>query len=284
MENKLKDFFSDYWPTISAFAVLIFSALLDLLGIQSVSLPTVVWFQLLLIIILFGVQAVKPQAKLRKYINSRPKVYVKRTYINKNVSTTDFIIKNPDSEIVSERYPGGTISPNEYKPAFRAKHGTTEDSYTETIDQAYALIDFVNNPDVKKNVHNADRVIARINYYTENGNEILKREVKGFWSQNPEPSRIVAPQPDISEIDIPANGDERTLCIAVKNKEEVDCFAYSSDSYKNSEFLKRPDLRLGTGTIIVHVTLSGVHLDNIVFRFRLVNPGGGRDISIANIV
>ena len=185
----------------------------------------------------------------------------------------------------TDRYSGGTLPYTEYTEAVRTKYGDTDNIEIETARQTFALVDFVNNPATKIGAHNAERVVARINYYDEKGNNILGHEVKGKWSQNPEPSRIIVPQPAFipAETDIPINGDERTLCIALKNRNEPEWYAFGINSYSNSILLKQPEMKLVAGTIKVEINLSGVYLDEIRFCFRLENPGQDENITITRI-
>ncbi len=285
MKDRIKNFFSDYWPSIVAVFLFFLGLGKEIIEIQNLNFPLVTWIKLLLILVLAIIQIVKPQRELNAYKNSRPKIEVSKTFIRKNVPTTDIVRKDRDSDTITDRYSGGTLNPHNYLPLYRSMYGSTDNSETEIIEQTYALVEFVNNPATKRAVHNAERVVAHITYNNEKNENLLRKEITGFWSQNPEPSLIHPPQTSYSltEIDIPANKNERTLCIALKNRAESDCYAYNSESYSNSVLLKRPDMNLGVGTILVKVVLTGVYLDDVTFWFRLVNPGLGRDITITKI-
>lgn len=279
--NRVKRFFSDYGLALLAAFILGGEYVLDWSGLHIENGFS--WaFAIFSILLIF--QTIKPRIELNKFLNSRPSIIMKRAYPKKNVLTTDFIITNPFTGVITDRYSGGTVSPSEYKPAFRSKFGTTDNSDVESTEQTYVLVEFKNNPQRRLEIHDAIDVIATINYYNDKGNNILGKEIKGLWS-GVEPSRLIRPKEDyeFTQITIPANGDERILCIGVKNRDDENCFAYTLESYKGVEFLRSEALNLSVGLIRVEIILSGRNLDDSPFSFRLVNPGKGRDITIAEI-
>jgi hypothetical protein len=215
--------------------------------------------------------------------NSCPKVVVNKAYVQKNVKTTDFVsIINGIEQI---RNTGGTQEPSIYNEALRNRQGSTKSFIPVEEEQSYIVIEFKNNPERRNEIHNANGVIARINYFDDADNNILKREIKGLWAGS-EPSATPDSKPYyiFNKIDMPASGDERILCVALKNRAEQDCYSYAYESYTgNNKFLKNNNLNLGMGTIRVDILLSGDNLDDTPFRFRIVNPGIGREVSITEL-
>ena len=251
---------------------------IDYFGVQGARLIGIVAFMFLAVY-----QAVLPRIELNKLKTTIPKIIVKKAYTKKNVETVDFVYNDPTSGKVQYRYSGGTVDASEYKPAIREKHGTTDNSEIETAKQTYVVIAFANEPEAKLEGQDAIDVVAKLKYKNNLGKYIFSEEIKGLWQGN-EPSRYVSEKQDyeFTQITIPANGDERLLCVAVKHIDDEDCFAYTLDSYQNSKFLKRNELNLGNGVISVEVHLSGKNFKTEKpYLFRIVNPGKNRDISIA---
>jgi hypothetical protein len=225
------------------------------------------------------------ERKIDTFENARPNIIVKKVYQKRNIKTTDFVRINPNPQDSPTRDSGGTGVPAQYLVAYRDIYGTTNGTTTETIEQTYIVIDFANNPERRVEVHDAIDVIARINYFDERGNNILGREIKGLW-EGVEPTRISQPKPnyELTQTIIPSNGDERSLCIGIKYRNDQDCYAYALESYSNTEFLKNENLNLKMGIARVEIVLSGRNLDSTKpFIFRLINPGIGRDILVTEI-
>ncbi|MCJ7584315.1 MAG: hypothetical protein MUO30_06045 [Anaerolineales bacterium] len=280
---RIRRFFSDYGIGLLGILILVAELILDLLGVH---IENGFSFSFGIFVVLLVIQAIKPQAELNKLLNSRPHIVVKKAYPRRNVPTTDFVFyDHAGMADVVDRYAGGTGIAMDYKPAVRQIYGDTDSSDVEITEQTYVLVEFQNNPERRAKVHDAVEVIARIRYHNDKGDDILGKEIKGLWAGR-EPSRLTVPKEDyeFTQMTIPANGDERILCIGIKQKDDEDCFAYSLESYRGGKFLKNDDLKLGAGVIRVDITLSGSNLDDVPFSFRLVNPGKGRDITVTRIL
>ncbi len=249
-------------------------------------------------------QLVDTELALRGLQTSRPQISVNGIDIRKGVRTTDFVTKIPRSltgyeayaggavtqapdqkDNPAPRYTGGTGSSYGYIPAFREQHGSTSSIEAETREQTYAVINFANNPERRADVHDAKSVVARIRYFDRDRKDLLGREIRGLWAgYEPTTDAVRKRDSEYTTIDIPANGDIAPLCIAVKSRDDVDCYAYCLDSYVDGvTFLCNEQLRLRGGLIMVQVVIAASNMDDVTFTFRLTNPGRGRDISLAEI-
>lgn len=274
---KAKKFLSDFWSITLGVLIMVAASIIDYFGVEGADLIGFIAF-----VFLASYQSIQPRIELNKLKATLPNIVVKRAYPKKNVETVDFVYYDRNSGDIQSRYPGGTVSSLEYKPAIREKYGTTDNSEIETTKQTYVVIDFANEPDAEIEGQDAIDVIAKLKYKNNQGENLLGTEIKGLWQGN-EPSRYVNQKQDyeFTQVTLPANGDERSICLAVKNIDDEDCFAYSLDSYQNSKFLKRSELAMGKGVILVEVHLTGKNFKTKKpFIFRIVNPGKGRDISI----
>lgn len=277
MDKKHKKIISDYYPVIFGSIIMGAGMTLDFYGVQGAGIFGVVAFMILAIY-----QAVLPRIELNKYKTTIPNIVVKNAYIKKNVETTDFVYFDPKSGDVQNRYSGGTVGAWEYKPTIRNKHGSTDNSEVETTQQTYVVIDFANEPEAKIEGQDAIDVIAKIQYKDVQGNSILGKVIKGLWQGN-EPSRYVSQKQDyeFTQTTLPANGDIRSLCVVIKNAFDEDCYAYSLESYTNSIFLKKEELKLGRGVIEIEVFVNAKNfISGKTFTFRVVNAGKNRELSI----
>lgn len=277
MEKQIKKFLSSFWSITLGAVIMGAGMTLDFYGVQGAGVVGVVAFMILAIY-----QAVQPRIEFNKYKTTIPNIVVKNTYIKKNVETTDFVYFDPTSGDVQNRYSGGTVSAWEYKPAIRDKHGSTDNSEIEITQQTYMVIDFANEPEAEVEGQDAIDVIAKIQYKDIQGNNILGKSINGLWQGN-EPSRYVSQKQDyeFTQITLPANGDVRSLCVAIKNTLDEDCYAYSLDSYTNSIFLKKEELKLGRGVINIEVFVKAKNfISGKTFTFRVVNAGKNRELSI----
>lgn len=278
MQKKIRKFISGFWSISLGIFIMGAGMIIDFFGVQGAGLVGFIAFMFLAIY-----QAVLPRIELNKLKTTIPNIVVKRAYPKKNVETVDFVYFDPTNGDVQNRYSGGTVSAWEYKPAIRDKLGSTDNSEIETTQQTYVVIDFANEPEAELEGQDAIDVIAKIQYKDGQGNHIFEKEIRGLWQGN-EPSRYVSQKQDyeFTQMTLPSNGDERSLCIAIKNIDDEDCYAYTLDSYQNSKFLRRNDLKLGHGVITVEILLVAKNLKSgKAFSFRLVNPGKNRDVSIS---
>jgi hypothetical protein len=277
MTKKIKRFISDFWSVSLAIIIMGAGMVLDYFGVEGAKIFGVVAF-----IVLSIYQAVMPRIELNKLKAKYPNIIVRGAYPRKNVETVDFVYYDPKDGSAQSRYSGGTVGAWEYKPAIREKYGTTDNSEAEIAKQTYIVIDFVNEPEAEIEGQDAVDVVAKLKYKNGQGKYIFSKEIKGLWQGN-EPSRYVNQKQDYeyTQMTLPANGDERSLCIAIKNVDDEDCFAYTLESYQNATFLKRADLCLGSGVILVEVYLSGKNLKTQKpYLFRIVNPGKNRDVTV----
>lgn len=132
----------------------------------------------------------------------------------------------------------------------------------------------------------AEDVRCRISFSSPTSAWML-REITGHWRDADNP--LTAPQTftpfkvntSAEAISIPADGEPRSLDVAMKYREDPDCYAYNNDSYfYGNEWCRKPEHRIPVMEFIAHVTITGSNFTPIERRFLVTHGGRGTTLSI----
>jgi hypothetical protein len=137
----------------------------------------------------------------------------------------------------------------------------------------------INDPETSTIDSCAAGVNASIQFRDPLSGRILLGENAGRWADTPQPSQM-APDRDINEmlaIDFPV-GRTRCLDIAIKYRDDEECYAMNNDSYSSLPRLFRDQrYKLPKGTIQAAVRLRAANVDCSVM-IEIINDGVGVSI------
>jgi hypothetical protein len=174
-------------------------------------------------------------------------------------------------------YSGGTVPSLDYAPDPDAP--IVELQY-ET--PCFARVMVTNDPRELPGM-TAEKVVASISFYDEEGNPLLDGPIQGRWSASKQPHERdrIGVSLDHLEAEISPNGLPHPLDIAMKHPSDPDCFAYNDDN--SSAYQGRLEShRLSGDSFRVDVTVrAGNSGEPLTRLFTLTNPGVGRDLEIA---
>lgn len=215
------------------------------------------------------------RAELDNYRKRRPKPEVTDIIIGKWNMTEYYRENDPDNRFVAGT---ATVSMS-YLPAVRELYGSTEGLSSESDEYAIVLVTYKNQKLPEQEIDTAFNVSAHMNFFDSDMNPLLSKNIDGRWADLQEPTyNWLNPQPRhfYLEIDIPANA-ERKLCVVAKQRKDDKCYVYNLDTYEKNK-VKRLEVALPKGKILVQIILQGSNFDNISRWFELNNPGRGKDI------
>lgn len=219
-------------------------------------------------------------SELDSYRKRRPHIEVTDIIIGKWNMTEYYRENNPDNRLVAGT---ATVSMS-YLPAVRQLYGSTEGLSSESDEYNIVLVTYKNQRLPDQEIDTAFSVSAHMSFFDSDLNPLLSNNIDGRWADLQEPTYYwLNPQPKhfYLEIDIPANG-ERKLCVAAKQKKDDKCYVYNLDTYQENK-VKRAEVALPKGKILVQIILQGSNFDNVSRWFELHNPGRGKDMEFKPI-
>lgn len=209
--------------------------------------------------------------KIKDIYEQRPKITTVKVYIK----PYDFKDVLKQDEVISDGSMGislGTADFYTYKKTIRDTYGDTDSVKINSYVIYLGIVEIVNNKENKEGVNKALDVRGEMKFYDVDLHEFYTDVVEAIWLDEPEPSiDYSSPKPrfDYLEIDIPANGNTRRLCVVAKRSEDSFCMAYSHANYKyysdKSKFL------LEKNSFYVKLNITGSNFDPKEFWFFVDN-------------
>jgi len=143
----------------------------------------------------------------------------------------------------------------------------------------FAHVKLYNNPKVKSPEANARKVFPQITFYDINLKKLLKPGLIRF-GDTPQPPHQEhgKSRREYYEVEFNANGNPWELTIALKYREDDDCYAYSDHSYAYSDW-RKPEYLLEGNSFYVRVHLSGENAEGDSW-FILHNYGADGDLEL----
>ena len=140
----------------------------------------------------------------------------------------------------------------------------------------------LNSPSIRKADAEATGVWAKVKYFCGN-NEIVV--VYGRWGSERQPASISRYNSlsELYSISLPATGIPKELDIALKYKEDEDCYAVANESFRESTDGRVERFRLNGSEFRVEVILRGNNMKDKDGIFLLRNLGKGKSIELTSI-
>jgi hypothetical protein len=130
------------------------------------------------------------------------------------------------------------------------------------------------------------RVTAHLRFLNEDGQDLLEHDFIGRWANStPQPKNMFEElnSPEYTSIDIPADGKEYELDIAMKHDHGEFMVAFNNQNYYGNLFLVSENVVSGKKAF-VEVTLTANNIDDkLQYYFELSHDGVGSSIDIREI-
>ncbi len=207
------------------------------------------------------------------YVFARPIIKVRRAFtgiftlrplttgVTSTTSVTAHVYPSPifgGEDII----PYNTTSP---KGVFEIIDSTNqkEDKYQ------FALVEIWNQPKIKTELSNANKVLAETYFFDNYGKQLLDREIiyARWWDEKEVPKEGEARR-TLRHTELPANNEVRTLAIALSHVEEKMIFAYGVESLPKKEW-RKSEYFLNCLDAIAIVVIKGNNMENVNFAFSL---------------
>lgn len=125
---------------------------------------------------------------------------------------------------------------------------------------------FVNEPAIRRPAANVPDLHARIEVTDVSGNDTILNVRDARWAENAD--RGTGLGRDTKSVDMPCNGETRTLDIVMRPYGYTDCFGWDNNG------CMIPEPPIPTGTYQIRVELDASNMERRLFRFILDNPLG----------
>jgi hypothetical protein len=125
----------------------------------------------------------------------------------------------------------------------------------------------------------ASDVTAEISFYSDEGKLILDR-IYGRWGDVEQPKEAFAPIRPFAKVEFEPTGYPHELDIAMKYKEDENCYAFNNETYFSGRDWRVPKFLLRGNKFRIKVNLKGVPMVDKEWWFMLYNEGVGKGMRI----
>ena len=143
---------------------------------------------------------------------------------------------------------------------------------------------FCNNPEIRTGKATANNVVAEISFFNIELKKMLAT-IYGRWADTKQPGTLPPFDPirDLCQVDFEPNGLPRVLDIALKYREDENCYAFDNESCRYSGHWRLPKYLLQGDRFYVRVCLVGKNVDRGEWWFMLHNEGKDKGMRIETI-